>query len=99
MFEIQTAREDYRVNDAGEISRRCLDWKFSGGWRAIALVRYNNFGRQVEYIGFNDWGQRLPAIEWQFKNGKPRYTLRDLDHGTVREWGGMVQRVRLLASE
>jgi len=24
---------------------------------------------------------------WKFKNGKPRYTVQDIDHGTLRTWG------------
>lgn len=91
-YEIRTARETYRVNDKGELSRRCLDWKFSGGWKALALVRNCNFGT-VETIPFAAWPSRLSSLQWTFKNGKPRYTLRDLDHGTVRVWGEYVQRV------
>jgi hypothetical protein len=101
MWEISGGSgETYRVNEAGEISRRCMDWKFSGGWKAQGLVQYNNFGRQVSYIPFRDWDDaRLSSIDWTYKNGKPRYTLRDLDHGTTREWGEMVYRVRLVARD
>jgi hypothetical protein len=91
-YVIQTARETYRVSDAGLISRFCLDWKYSGEWKALALVRRNNFG-VLETIPFAEWPQRLSELQWSFKNSKPRYTLRDMDHGTVREWGEMVLRV------
>src|ERR1700676_128102 len=96
MYEIHGRNECYRVNDKGEISRSCLGWKFSGQWKALALVRRCNFGT-LETIPFAAWRNRLADIQWTFKNGKPRYTIRDLDHGTVREWGEMVYRVRLMA--
>lgn len=93
MFEIVTKNERYRVNDAGEISRQCLNWKFSGQWKAVALVRLCNFG-VLEVIPFSKWASDLDSIQWLFKNGKPRYTLRDMDHGTMREWSNLVQLVR-----
>jgi hypothetical protein len=95
MFEIQTKSETYRVNAAGEISRDCLNWKYSGEWKALALVRRCNFG-VIETIPFDAWRDRLPGVQWLCKNGKPRYTLRDLDHGTRREWGSGVLCVRLM---
>lgn len=42
---------------------------------------------------FNQLGKLIPLSEavnikdWKFKNGKPRYTGADRDHGTYRVWG------------
>lgn len=64
----------------------------SGEWKALALVRRNNFGSIIAITLFAHWSWALPT-DWLYKNGKPKFTLRDLDHGTVREWGTRVRRV------
>ena len=92
MFVIRTSQEDFSCDAQGRIGRPAMHMAPSGQWKALALVRRNNFGT-LETIPFSQWAERLPTIQWTFKNGKPRYTLRDLDHGTVREWGSMVQKV------
>ncbi len=96
-FEIVTDRETYLVDDSGNIGRYdrrtgAVSVVPSDSWRVLALVRRCNFG-VLETIPFGQWATRLEAIQWTFKNGKPRYTLRDLDHGTIREWGESVRRV------
>ena len=85
--------EYYSVDAQGRIGRPEINMAPSGQWIALALVRRCNFG-VVETIPFEHWAARLETtIKWAYKNGKPRYTLRDLDHGTVREWGQMVRCV------
>ena len=32
--------------------------------------------------------------DWKFKNGNPKYTIVDKDHGTKRIWGGTSNGVR-----
>ena len=32
--------------------------------------------------------------DWKFKNGNPKYTIVDKDHGTKRIWGGASNGVR-----
>lgn len=91
MFTVCTKREDFSVTGDGLIFRLTMP-EPSGKWKALALVRRCNFGI-VETIPFAEWSKRLGSVQWTYKNGKPRYTLRDLDHGTVREWGNYVTRV------
>lgn len=96
MLEIITQSERRLVNDAGEITRAACDWKFSGGWKMLGLVRPHGWG-QAEYILFRDVSARLKnGLQLRYKNGKPRFTVRDSDHGTTREWGDMVLEIREL---
>jgi len=82
---INKNREVYEVEDAGEIGRPKINLKPSGQWRAVALVRFSNFGQVVQRVPFEDWEEFVKQdVLWRYKNGKPRYFLEDWDHGTVR---------------
>jgi hypothetical protein len=83
-FQIHTTHETYSVDESGNIGRPAIGMKPSGQWKAIALVAYHNCGSVAEFIPFEQWATRLPA-SFTYKNGKPRYFVRDLDHGTHRE--------------
>lgn len=75
--------ETYAVSETGQISRACLDWKYSDSWRLVGAVRFNNFGRVVERARFD--GQLL-QLSWMHKNGKQRWFIVDYDHGSERIW-------------
>lgn len=58
----------------------------SNAWRITGAVRFNNFGVVVESVGLDTYAAmvaREPA-GLRFKNGKPRWYLTDIDHGTQR---------------
>lgn len=57
-------------------------WKFLG----IALVTSNRFAVKADNI--KSWLKKKQPL--LYKNGHPRYTVIDLDHGTVRIWGNTV---------
>lgn len=59
-----------------------------GTWKMLGVERIGPFNT-LRFIPFNVfWGMvEEGRVEWKFKNGKPRYTVRDLDHGTMRVWG------------
>lgn len=59
---------------------------FSGGWKfkGIQHVKKSEF-ISLETIKNNP--KILDEINLTYKNGNPQYTVRDVDHGTVREWG------------
>lgn len=77
-------REIYPVNEEGMISRACLNNQFSGQWRLLAMVRFNNFGHIVERVPFP---QCADIKNWYYKNGRMKWYPVDLDHGTRRIWG------------
>ena len=83
---IYTPRGDnYLIHENGNIERRDIKgFQVSGQWKLLGLVH-------VEYECFVPFPQcfekdGLPfPLKW--KNGNPAWTVRDLDHGTRREWG------------
>ncbi len=86
------------VNEAGEISRQDPIYKgrrmaYSKQWRIAGAVERNNFNRIVRCWTWGELVADIAAgkeIPWRFKNGKPRVCIVDLDHGSMREWGGAV---------
>jgi hypothetical protein len=92
-YIVRTERETYTVDDEGNIGRPLIGLKPSGNWKVQGLVRRNNFG-VLHYVAFADWSkQNFAEWSWHYKNGKPKYHLRDLDHGTTREQGSKVLRI------
>ncbi len=56
-------------------------WKCRGVYEIIAFGQWRFLPLQ-QFINMIESGHRFT-----FKNGKPRYTIADLDHGTARGWG------------
>lgn len=74
----------YFVNRKGDIFYDGLNP--SGGWKFLGLSHV----KRREIIPFPAVWDKLEKgekINTLWKNGKPQYTVRDLDHGTTREWG------------
>ena len=86
-YVIHGVSEHYFVNNAGEIrrTRKGYETQYSGQWHVVALVQLTNFGNVTCRIPFKDWATcDWSKIQWTFKNGKPRWTLEDDDHGRRR---------------
>lgn len=63
--------------------------KFSGGWKFLGLSHVKqNWIISLQTICNSP--EILDKINLLYKNGKGQYTVRDLDHGTIREWGDRV---------
>jgi hypothetical protein len=75
------------MDEDGLISRPQIGWKATGEWRVTGAVEYNNFGYVITRLSLADVKAACNSLEWQYKNGKQRIHLTDLDHGTAREWG------------
>ena len=97
-YQLTAGNETYRINKEGFISRKCVDYKYSGQWKALALVRHHNNGSIKEAINFKDWLQLKPHFDDVriYGNGKPQWYLQDLDHGTLRQWGNPVLRLDII---
>ncbi len=85
MLHISTPYLDYyKVDDKGRIINAndgCNgsdDWLFLG----ISHVKRNDF---IPFKHLKKFLESKPNLLW--KNGNPQWTVRDLDHGTTREWG------------
>lgn len=76
--------EYYSVDSNGCITRGDRPGMVaSGQWRFLGLQHV----KRNEFIPLADIASRLPDLTLRYKNGKPQYTVRDFDHGTVRQWG------------
>ena len=81
--QIYSGSNFYQFNNKGEIYGPYV--KPSGEWLLLGAVRYNNFGTQVvERCPFKEI-KKLNG-QWKYKNGKQKWYIQDLDHGTKRTW-------------
>lgn len=71
----------------------------------IARQHSKDFSEDWELVGILPIGATLSRVikpedaianitDWKFKNGNPKYTIVDKDHGTKRIWGGASNGVR-----
>jgi len=90
---IEKCGEYMLLHDDGTISRPAIGMKPSGQWLVTGAVEYNNLGGVVKRYALADILSDAPRIPWQFKNGKQRVFVRDLDHGTPREWRSPNHRI------
>jgi hypothetical protein len=76
----------YKINRKGEISYD--KWSPSGQWLFLGLQRVHGDRLLNEFIPFAQiTPDLLKTLKIRGKNGKPRYTVRDKDHGITRVWG------------
>jgi len=81
---IVSGSEYMTLNEDGTITRKT--WKGSQAWKVTGAVTRNNFGGITQRWTLADILNNPSVIPWRFKNGKQHTFLRDLDHGTMREW-------------
>lgn len=72
--------------DDGSIGRPSIGMSPSGKWRITGAATINNFGKVVKLYSLADILRDPGAIPWKFKNGVQHTFVRDIDHGTYREW-------------
>lgn len=89
-MKFYTPRGDgYTVDADGNITRHDRPGiEPSGQWRFLGLQHV----KRREFIPFADLPARLAGLDLRYKNGKPQYTVRDFDHGSVRTWGNTQYR-------
>ena len=82
-------RKEYAITESSHICYKGLNQ--SGNWIFRGIVRYNNFGHEVERISAKKLLEMSPnelnSISWTYKNGKGKWHVMDIDHGTYRIWG------------
>ena len=83
---IKRGDEWMRLHADGCISRPSIKMGPSGQWKVIGAVERNNFGHVVRRFTLAQILDNPSSIPWRFKNGRQRVFIRDLDHGTMREW-------------
>lgn len=70
------------------------DLKPSGGWKFKGFIHI----RRNEFIPLDSVRKNPELVksnDFWFKNGKSQYKVRDLDHGTTREWGSRITGVEI----
>ena len=79
--------DQYHIHSNGDIQR--LDrypanepYQTSGQWKMLGIQHV----KRNEFISLATLFKARPS-EIRYKNGKPQWTVRDLDHRTQRIWG------------
>lgn len=82
--------EYMEMNEKGQIIRKDQRGKITVGpsdsWRVTGAVAYSNFGHVTRTWTLKEIWDDPESIPWKYKNGRQRTFIRDLDHGTQREW-------------
>ena len=80
--------DHYVVNERGELAKN-NDKHFGSQWLFLGIQHVE----RNEFIPIEDLTpERVKQLELRYKNGKPQYTVKDLDHGTPRLWGNTASR-------
>lgn len=90
-MKLYDGREWYPVNESGDIARQATPQNFSGKWKLLAMVRFNNFGHIVESVPFPECAN---ITDWNYKNGRGKWYPIDFDHGARRRWGNSAKIVK-----
>jgi hypothetical protein len=85
MMRIVYGNEYREMDESGNISRPEIGMKASGEWRIVGAVLFNNFGNVVAHACLADI-LAGNIKDWQYKNGKQKWHVRDYDHGSYRIW-------------
>ena len=86
MFELTTPYgKRYIIHDNANIERTDLKGFIpSGQWKMLGLSHV----KKRDFIPFSALERSILAgLPLTYKNGSPMWTVRDLDHGSIREWG------------
>jgi hypothetical protein len=86
-FCISTSNGDrYYIHNNGDIERTDMSFTPSGQWRFVALAVTGPgfaFGKRANVTLSDLASGDVPTV---YKNGSPRFTVIDYDHGTHRLW-------------
>jgi hypothetical protein len=85
MLHIRTPYgKEFEINKAGQIIRMDMEFTPSDDWKFLGISHV----KRREFIAFTQLTPDvIKTLKLRYKNGKPQYTVIDLDHGTRREWG------------
>ena len=92
--------KSYLVNEKMEItqynSNCALDQhKFSGQWIFKGLVTRLHGNNLINAKQLFE-KTVIDDINFTFKNGNPRFTVLDIDHGTTRSWGDGIRSISII---
>lgn len=85
-YEITTPHGSlYLIHDNGDIQRTDMQHTPSGQWKLVGVENVKSFHDFTRFDHLDEWLATNPQL--LYKNGNPRYTVRDFDHGSIRSWG------------
>lgn len=90
MLHISTpAGEVYNIDKSFNIIRTDIKgFKASGEWKLIGIADVRSMKLVVSANRIKVWlKSKKPLL---YKNGHPKYTIIDFDHGTTRVWGNTI---------
>jgi len=83
----------YLVNEAGQMIRRdTTSFQPSGEWIFAGMVSVRRSGWEPDITRerlFEMTTEELAKFDFRYKNGNPKFTGSDIDHGTHRVWGNV----------
>jgi len=94
IWAIQHGSEYMEMDENGLVSRPQIKMAASGQWRITGAIERNNFGHITARLTLADVKSACNSLDWQWKNGKQRIFITDLDHGTAREWRNPKHSIR-----
>ncbi len=88
-YEVRTARGDtFRIAENGDIQRMDMPgFQPSGQWKMLGLRGIHAGRFTSRFVPLAEVPILLARESLMHKNGSPRFTVEDLDHGTQRTWG------------
>lgn len=90
MLNISTVEDRYKVNPRGQIIRiNLMKFEPSDDWIMLGIDHV----KRNQFIPFSKLTPENIKDFKTWKNGKPQWTVRDLDYGTIRGWGGGIKRM------
>lgn len=83
-YRLNAPRGAYRILENGNIIRLDIPgFTPSGQWKFLGL----SHARRNLFVPFPQCFNAPLPLPLNWKNGNAQWTVRDLDHGTAREWG------------
>ncbi len=83
----------YDIDEQGRIGRLDMAFAPSGNWLCVGFREVLPFGNLGPIITPAQLQERSHYGQTRFKNGKGRYILEDIDHGTRRQWGDRITAI------
>ena len=80
----ELSKEGYVLKYSNGLDKTKADVRDLKTWQVVGLrelLKFNQLGRLIPL------SEAVNIKEFAFKNGNPRYTAEDIDHGTHRVWG------------
>jgi len=80
----EVTREGYVIKHSNGLDKTNSGLAEIKTWQVLGIHEIKPFNQLGRLIPLSE---AVNITEWHFKNGNPRYTASDIDHGTRGVWG------------